>query len=1568
MKEKTKKKIRGSISVLLVIILLPMMTFSSIIVDMSRINMAKQMMSSAGDLTMNTALANYDTILKDVYGLFAMSQAEGMDNEQLGTELNKYFAKTLSSYGVVSEEEADDYVATLIGDFRDILNNGNVDTNNFLELNNINLTATKVEGSSLANASVLRKQIVEYMKYRAPMGLGLSFLDSLTAFEKMDAQNKVVEAQVKAQESTQDVTKACQTLIQMIRDYDKRVVEINGALSGVSSSGDASIIPLENYDSHVSKYLDSWGENYTHINKLTLVFLANAPSVDSVYLKELAYAGGERYIKADGTLYSGANSIGFSVNPNLAGDVESAKLQIEQQIANLNNNYKPYASKYAASMLSSGLLSYNSNNISAATISKNNEDSAISSFIKFEKFLLDQSENGEITYSQAKSVLEQIAILDKYRANYETLINTEISKAETEKQSKQTELNNLITTRDNAAGAMNDRITYINDRINSFVNGYENLDDAVDFLGSSNKQSEIKSILSMLPARTVGYGAYYNTYIKSGDLDKYIDYFKWIVNNSTFGTSGTDAQKKIIAEAKNHVNANGWDANGFDDYMKDKLSASEEGEDLFKLLSCLKTCHAYAITYKNNISTYDNAVNQISGAETALNQATQKVNGLNGQKTSTINSVKGCIQDRVFYDFGDAYQADAYYYKYYINAVKNTVGPEAQKIQAHFKQLLEYLEELRTDLNDIDVQIGNVKTAITTYNNNLDTWETSNTSYESSNGGDSFSSQTADDIEKARTEYDAELYETLDTFVIAMWNEFEELYTKLTESTNFTYGSMRIDQIASADNLISAISGTSFSDVVTVNEATQKLSTLYKGETIEYNPYTMDYTNPKQLGFLAPQVLQIQALKYLNSAYPEAIKLTCGGCGNCSSCTAKQNQDNTKADYETTKDKLTGNNTTIDTDDSNADGDQDVNEKVTTDFGYTYSSSTMGSNLPSGLTQSEKKTFEEKEYQISTSGEGDDERLNATGSLSSQTGTSSSVLSGLGNIATTAVENLYILNYVFENFSYNTIVQDQIIKDIPLTKTSLLLQMTEANTNFSKPENITNAKNKTTTLSNFAINEKNNHLYGGEIEYILFGNSDPAKNVTSANASIYAIRFGFNCIFAFTDSEIRNSTMAAGLAVQAATLGVVPYQVVQIVLQLALAAAESAIDLSAMNHGLSVVIVKTKDTWSLSMSGASTALKDAGNAAAQMLTDKVTDGVTKAISSVITGLNDLLDAGAEELGSAITNVANSLESSAKGVLEGVADEILTAVMSEIESGLNSLQYINNGADGGVDNAVTKDEVRSQAVTVFQNVRGKLDAIVTQACGGNEMASGMASTFKRYADQMITDVETEVLSTIDAAGSADITAYIASELNNLKLMLIEKGNQFISDLAGRLETEAQSAVQSTKETLQGYVTQCGEGLTEEAAEVIKSEISSLTDSFVDTTLKVNGTNSAAEVKNSPVAMFKFGYKDYLMLLTYISICCSDSVLVRTSDVIQMNLQNAGEGADYQHKANDDEGSFLMSKAYTYISISASADLDMFFMDFSIFSDQVADDTPNAEESENVEETNGTKIAYKGLLGY
>ena len=60
-------KNRGAISVFLALILLPMLIFSGIVVDVSRLYAAKTVVSGAGDLTMNAALSRYDKKLKDEY-------------------------------------------------------------------------------------------------------------------------------------------------------------------------------------------------------------------------------------------------------------------------------------------------------------------------------------------------------------------------------------------------------------------------------------------------------------------------------------------------------------------------------------------------------------------------------------------------------------------------------------------------------------------------------------------------------------------------------------------------------------------------------------------------------------------------------------------------------------------------------------------------------------------------------------------------------------------------------------------------------------------------------------------------------------------------------------------------------------------------------------------------------------------------------------------------------------------------------------------------------------------------------------------------------------------------------------------------------------------------------------------------------------------------------------------------------------------------------------------------------------------------------------------------------------
>lgn len=70
------KKTKGAVSIFLVIILVPMMTVSALFVDASKVSLAKSVSESAGDLTLNTALTDYDTKLKDMYGLLRLHRIQ----------------------------------------------------------------------------------------------------------------------------------------------------------------------------------------------------------------------------------------------------------------------------------------------------------------------------------------------------------------------------------------------------------------------------------------------------------------------------------------------------------------------------------------------------------------------------------------------------------------------------------------------------------------------------------------------------------------------------------------------------------------------------------------------------------------------------------------------------------------------------------------------------------------------------------------------------------------------------------------------------------------------------------------------------------------------------------------------------------------------------------------------------------------------------------------------------------------------------------------------------------------------------------------------------------------------------------------------------------------------------------------------------------------------------------------------------------------------------------------------------------------------------------------------------
>lgn len=205
---------RGAVSVFLVIILLPMLLVSSMFVDASRVKLSRSVLDSAADLTLNTALTDYDTMLKDMYGLFATAQ----DTEELYERLEKYYTTCITSSGV-SDEEAEGYVDQLMAQLGLVADGA--DTSDLLGIQVTDFDISKRTDASLANAAVLEKQIVEFMKYRAPINTGLSFLSSLKSFKTLGKQTELVDKRKEYYEGQQNVMENAQLAWKEIYEYNK---------------------------------------------------------------------------------------------------------------------------------------------------------------------------------------------------------------------------------------------------------------------------------------------------------------------------------------------------------------------------------------------------------------------------------------------------------------------------------------------------------------------------------------------------------------------------------------------------------------------------------------------------------------------------------------------------------------------------------------------------------------------------------------------------------------------------------------------------------------------------------------------------------------------------------------------------------------------------------------------------------------------------------------------------------------------------------------------------------------------------------------------------------------------------------------------------------------------------------------------------------------------------------------------------------------------------------------------------------------------------------------------------
>lgn len=1542
MKRKTWKAVRGSVTLLLVLILLPMMTFSAVIVDTSRINMARSMVSSAGDLAMNTALANYDTILKDVYGLFAMSQ--GKTDAEMAEDIKKYFQETLVSYGVVNEAQSGEYVEALIGDFTEIVGGvSEVNVQNLMEMKvGDDFSVARQADSALSNPDVLRKQIVEYMKYRAPINLGMSFLDSLKAFKSVEKQNEVVETQVKAQESTQDVTSQCKKLIKLIREFDKLIESIEEGdklVKGSAYSTDGVAVQIADYPGQVDKYARTWGqennkENYAHTNLINLVFLAKAPS-SNVYLKNLGAAkfigsdaSGNYYVVLENTGISGVTASGLGL------DEAEAKTQMQINALNCTNSepYRAQMESYASFGISLDVLDPTSNYTALKYFV--DEPAAIDYYNQYVGFL--QNINQNVKYSEIQTALQQILILGQYFKQYETLIDQEINSSYQLYDAAKQHMENL-----NRQGMSNAQNIY---------NAARDIDNLMQGFVDSDAYEEISSVPAEAFDALYGYydlinpslqndytGHYDHNYKRSSSdtEDIFVRALKGIGNNSAYEGKAGD-----IASAVKSYYSSGQSGSLLT-YVTNKVKNASE-EPVYALVRALYQAHQKAEEVPGYISAYNQAVSQLPAAIQDYENKKATYEGWVARKAGVVQQMNSCLS--WYKPYVDVYQEDVIIYDKYMQTAQNIVTRETSAINTQFTKIKNNINEIIQKLTAIETQIGEAEKAITIYDGNVNKWEEANNKYENSNKKDSFSKQNASDIAASREQYDKESLALLLASVQAVKKAYNDFYTLLTDATHYKYGTAKIDTLSEYTGTKSAVStmAAQWTELVLSAEfANGKFESLYNTEATPALEPDFSY-------FLRP-VRPIQILKYLNETYPEEETLT---------EEQKTKNEETKAEYEEAKGELTGESASI-SDDTPAGK-----------YGYSYKGKSIAkAGMPSA--EHAASGSDGKEYKASVD-ENDPDKVDTSSGMNEQKSALSGVLSGIEKVLSTGVENLYILTYLFENFSYNTIVQDQVIKnaDINGKPGALTLAIAE----LGKAEAVSQVTDNMRMLSNYPINNLHNRYFGGEIEYVLYGNSSMNKNVTYTKASIYALRFGFNCVFAFTDSTIRTMTMSAGLSVQAATLGVVPYQLVQIVLQLALAAAESAIDLQMMNNGLKVAVIKSKQTWAMSLQNVTANAKAIANVAVTELTETAQN----AIQNVTNGLQNLVDAGVDELNGAIQDLQSSLPAAAQNAAYEIVDAATSHIIEALEDKINQLQYME---------MESKEQVKSFLKSALDDVKANLSAELNDLFPGNEVASKMIPKIISALDAPGKDgsspwsnMENKLLGLIDnidlTGEASDLTSQVISKITEMKITLVNSVADIAQTATGYVAGVAFEATEGIREQLNGYIGQAGEQLSEEAAKAIKDSVTEITNSFLDTTLNagenvIGGSldNLNGSATSSVSSIISFGYKDYLMLFCFIQICATpDTTLTRMADLIQVNIAHASttDGATYKHPnySGDRTTPFQMKHAWTYLTVSTSVELEMLFMNLDLFANIVADDTTKVDGAFS----QNAKITYNGLLGY
>ncbi|GFI40511.1 hypothetical protein CWE04_05450 [Thomasclavelia cocleata] len=210
------KKCRGGVTVFLIIIMLPSFVFGGYVFDAARLDAAKTIVTSSGDLVFNALLSEFHDELYDNYGLLATQD----DPNSFVNQAEMYFNNNLESSSMIQGSDA--ISLNIINSFKNFMNDSNTQQfDNLVKISAINnLSIAGANESQITNPDVMKNQIIEYMKYRGPVSLATGLITKLKTLGDVDKQAEAVNKKIEYEDKISEIGKKCQEAYDTINEYN----------------------------------------------------------------------------------------------------------------------------------------------------------------------------------------------------------------------------------------------------------------------------------------------------------------------------------------------------------------------------------------------------------------------------------------------------------------------------------------------------------------------------------------------------------------------------------------------------------------------------------------------------------------------------------------------------------------------------------------------------------------------------------------------------------------------------------------------------------------------------------------------------------------------------------------------------------------------------------------------------------------------------------------------------------------------------------------------------------------------------------------------------------------------------------------------------------------------------------------------------------------------------------------------------------------------------------------------------------------------------------------------------